>query len=265
MSQLPSPGTLLSIPSYGSWRKHQDTAFCEVMDWYSSNLRYMGLSAATGSGKSLIALLTAKMTGARTVILTATKGLQEQYSQVGAQLGLVSVKGQNNFMCQLVPGLRADEGPCQESLNCEYRSNGCRYREQLNKALGSSLIVTNYSYYLAQTQFSSGLGDIDLLIADEAHLAFSAVENFMQIHLSRQETESLVSNFPVVNRTGHSGKHGRQPTSIPSPKPQRTWKRRSSQHVRMVILYRPPSPVFYVLTEPQLIISRLCQPHPASG
>jgi Rad3-related DNA helicase len=195
-NQLPSPSVLLGIPSYGSWRVNQDTAFQTVMDWYSSDLRYLGLSAATGSGKSLIALLTAKMTGARTIILTATKGLQEQYSLVGSQLGLVSVKGQNNFTCQLVPGLRADEGPCHEGLACEYRTNGCRYREQLNKALSSQLIVTNYSYYLAQTKFSSGLGDVDLLIADEAHLAFQAVENFLQIHLSRQETESLGLEFP---------------------------------------------------------------------
>ena len=195
-NQLPSPSVLLGIPNYDKWRTNQDIAFQAIMDWYSSDKRYIGMSMPTGSGKTICALLTAKMTGARAVILTATKGLQDQYLFTGQQLGMVSVKGQNNFMCQLVPGLRADEGPCKEGLNCEYRVSGCRYREQLNKALGSSLIVTNYSYYLAQTQFSSGLGDISLCIADEAHLAFSAVENFMQIHLSRQETESLGLEFP---------------------------------------------------------------------
>ena len=104
--QLPSPSVLLGIPNFSSWRPNQDRAFETIMDWASSNQRYLGLSASTGSGKSVLALLAAKMTGARTVILTATKGLQEQYAGVGGQLGLVSVKGQNNFSCQLVPGLR---------------------------------------------------------------------------------------------------------------------------------------------------------------
>ena len=124
-NQLPSPSVLLGIPNYDKWRTNQDIAFQAIMDWYSSDKRYIGMSMPTGSGKTICALLTAKMTGARTVILTATKGLQDQYLFTGQQLGMVSVKGQNNFMCQLVPGLRADEGPCKEGLNCEYRVSGC--------------------------------------------------------------------------------------------------------------------------------------------
>ena len=89
--QLPPPGVLLGIPNYDKWRTNQDVAFQAIMDWYSSDKRYIGMSMPTGSGKTICALLAAKMTDVRTVILTATKGLQEQYLFTGQQLGMVSV------------------------------------------------------------------------------------------------------------------------------------------------------------------------------
>lgn len=194
---LPSPSALLGIHGYDFWYPGQEQAFSKIMDWYNSPDRFLGTAIPTGGGKSVDAVLLAILTGVRTVIVTATKGLQSQYIAFASQLGGANVTGQNNFTCALVPSLRADEGPCHDGLPCSVKEH-CAYRLQLARALESQIIVTNYAYYLAQTNFSSGLGDIQLLILDESHTAgaFSAMENFLTIHLSRMDVESMGVEFP---------------------------------------------------------------------
>jgi len=192
---LPSPTQLLGIPGLDDWYPGQEKSFRDILGWHRGSSRFLGVAVPTGGGKSALALLVAKMTGARTVIVTATKGLQEQYIRTARTIGGVNVVGQNNFACNLVPTLRADEGPCHDGLPCPVRE-ACRYRVQLNMATHSPIVITNYAYYLAQTNFSAGLGDIDLIVLDEAHMAFSAMENFLTIYLSRLDIEPMGILFP---------------------------------------------------------------------
>ncbi len=201
---LPSPSQLLGInPTlFPTWYKGQDKACSDIMSWFYSPQRFLGLSAATGTGKTTLALLAAKLSGTRTIILTATKGLQEQYMKSAAHLGAVLVKGQNNFKCTLVPSLRADEAPCHEGMSCPHpRAGTCAYRAQLQAALSADIVITNYAYYLAQTNFSAGLGEFGLLILDEGHLAFTSLESFLTIYLPKMETENqgiTFPNFPIA-------------------------------------------------------------------
>lgn len=188
---LPTPAQLLGLPKFESWNKGQEDTFKKLIDWFYSPSRFCGMAASTGVGKSLSALLLARMTGTRTVILTATKGLQSQYLKDSVAIGARNVSGQNNFPCPLVPGIRADEGPCHEGLSCEYRQSRCPYQIQLQQALASKLVITNYAYYLAQTRFSSGLGEIGLLICDEGHDVFGALENHLTTYLSRVDVEPM--------------------------------------------------------------------------
>lgn len=192
-----SPSELLNVPRFSSWYPGQDEVFQRVLSWYRGPHRFLGLSAPAGSGKSLIAILAAKSSGVRTCILTATKGLQDQYMRDVAVVGGVNVKGRNNFPCVLVRGLTADDGPCHAGQPCSYRGGGCPYYDQLARALSSGLVVTNYAYYLAQTNFSTGLGDFGLLVLDEATLVFGALENHLGIELSRTSVELLGLSFPI--------------------------------------------------------------------
>jgi len=160
---LPSPSQLLGAGNFPSWYPGQEELLEQSLDWYYSPARFLGLSVSTGSGKSLSSLLLAKLSEARTVVLTATKGLQQQYLDIAKNVEGMVVKGQNNFPCILVNNLTADEGPCHDGLPCAVREQ-CPYRVQLKKALDSNLVITNYAYWLAQTNFSSGLGEFGLMI-----------------------------------------------------------------------------------------------------
>ena len=193
---LPSPGQLLCTPDvYPFWYPGQEKLLEQSLDWFYSPARFLGLSVSTGSGKSLSSLLLAKLSGARTVVLTATKGLQSQYLDMAKDVDGVVVKGQNNFPCILVNNITADQGPCHDGIPCALREQ-CPYRVQLKKALDAKLVITNYAYWLAQTNFSSGLGDFGLLVADESHQAFSCMENFLTIFLSKIDIRSIGVDFP---------------------------------------------------------------------
>ena len=205
MTNLPSPNQLLGMPhsKFADWYPGQDGVFKQLMDWLADTdpeARFFCLSIPTGSGKSLSAMLAAKLSGIRTCILTATKGLQEQILSDFRSVGIRNVKGQNNFICSLVPNICCDEGPCHDGISCAVRTT-CPYQIQLAQALQSRLVLTNYAYYLAQNRFSSGIGDFKLLIADEANMAFGALESHLVIHLSRMDIESMGLSFPRSNST----------------------------------------------------------------
>ena len=192
---LPSPSQLLGAGNFSQWYPGQEDLLTQSLDWFYSPARFLGMSIPTGSGKSLSGLLLSKLSEARTVILTATKGLQEQYMRDCQELGAILVKGQNNFPCILVNNLTADEGPCHDGLPCAVREQ-CPYRVQLKKALEAKLVITNYAYWLAQTNFSSGLGDFGLMVCDEGHSCFSAMENYLTIFISKLDIQPIGIDFP---------------------------------------------------------------------
>jgi len=196
---IPSPSRLLNIDNFHDWYPNQEKAVLSVLDWINGDGKFLCLDAPTGSGKSLIAILASKLSGKRTVILTVTKGLQDQVLRDFSCVGVTDVKGQNNFSCLMLPDFRADEGPCHEMLQCPYRENGCIYYQQLNRALAADIVITNYAYYMAQTRFSSGLGRVDLLIMDEAHMAFGAIESHLKISIRNGDTEPFGVRVPRDN------------------------------------------------------------------
>lgn len=195
---LPPPNLLLGSDNhFNSWYPGQEDAFRSIMSWLSSDVSYMGLSAPTGSGKSALEVLAARMGGRRTVILTATKGLQAQITHDFGDLGIVDMRGQNSFPCRLVLNARCDEGPCHEGMLCALKAKGCHYYDQLRRALEAQIVVTNYAYWLAQTQYTEdGLGEVGLLACDESHMAFSALENHLTVYLEHADLDRIGCAWP---------------------------------------------------------------------
>lgn len=107
----------------------------------------------------------AKLLGARALALTMTNGLLDQYGEFGDML---PVKGMGNYPCRALGNLlKCDAGPCLDGESCPYRENGCDYYDAVRAGAGSSLVRSNYDFWLSHPE--EALGRFDLLICDEAH------------------------------------------------------------------------------------------------
>ncbi len=195
---LPPPSSLADLPKFSSWYRGQAELFSYVMTWLSDpTQRFLAVNAPTGSGKSLTEMLAARLSGKRTVVLTATKGLQTQLLRDFGHMAK-DIRGQNNYDCHYDPDdIRGvEDGPCHVGIPCKLRDNGCTYYDALKLFTHNDIGTTNYAYYLAQTTFSDGLGPRDLLVCDEAHLALNALESFKTHRFGRDELEQCGADFP---------------------------------------------------------------------
>jgi len=195
------PSALLGHPKFTSWYPGQEQAFKSILDWLSGPERFLCASMPTGSGKSLESVLAAHLGNRSTIILTVTKGLQAQLNTDFKQVGMKDIRGQNNYQCVAVdPADRyvsVEDGACHSGVHCPYRMGGCLYYDQVGVAKDSRLLVTNYAYYLAQTCYGDGLGKLDLLVCDEAHLAFQALESHLTLLFGNSEIQQLGIPPPI--------------------------------------------------------------------
>jgi Rad3-related DNA helicase len=162
-----------------------------ALDVASDGKRFSLVSAPTGAGKSLIYASVAKLLGVRALVLTGTKGLQEQLIKDFGAAGLVDVRGHLNYPCAgdrkfardgggmgprglLKPEKgEAGEGVCQGAKDVMTGARDCDYLRAVQRARKSDLVVTNYAYWLMRerTEEPNLLGEFGLLILDEAHTA----------------------------------------------------------------------------------------------
>ncbi len=166
-------------PKFLDWREQQVKAIESTMD---SPHRFICHAMPTGSGKSVMYMGVSLITQGRTIILTSTKGLQDQLTEDFSLCGLVAVKGRNSFDCSM--GGRRTSGviTCEDGLTMGCKDTkrnrndadaadacNCPYLLQYMDALRSRLVVSNYAYWMAINQHDGGLGQFDLMICDEAH------------------------------------------------------------------------------------------------
>lgn len=196
---LPPPSALGMPGEFNSWYPYQDQAvswcldrMAERVDGHPSSRRFLAVSAPTGSGKSILAALVGHLTGSRTVILTATKGLQDQYRDtIGECLGAMDIRGQNAYICTLDGEMSVDDAPCHAGFACPMRGDlSCPYFAALNAVRNPAtrLIITNYACWMALCEHSGGLGKVDLLVLDEAHRAYDQLSSYLTIDIAESET-----------------------------------------------------------------------------
>lgn len=171
--------------------------------------RFQGLCIPPGGGKSGIALAIPQLTGWRTLIYTATRGLEDQYMRTGREFEIANVRGKQNYGCYEFEKSRPDLGVmCDDGsrMGCSMvRGNGCQYEETRNFARRSQVVLTNYAFGL--TVHSKGQGlmlpadkggrPFDCLILDEAHLAPNIVRSFLGVLITEKECRELVGAEPV--------------------------------------------------------------------
>lgn len=161
-----------------------------------SDKRFVVLGLMTGTGKSLIAAAAALFTNRRTVILTHTKGLQQQYVDDLSSSGLVDIRGRANYECP-----HADN--CRDGMEIGCTMRGiCTYNIQKAKVINSQLVISNYAYWFAVNALGSGLngldidedtgqitGGVDMLVLDEGHYAPTALSDFLGFTIFDKDIE----------------------------------------------------------------------------
>ena len=192
---LPPPNTI-GLP-FASWRPGQADAIRRAL---TAPTLYVAIVAPTGSGKSAMACAIALLADMASALLTATKGLQDQYQALKVA---PDMRGAHNYACVAARDRFAhdfpdrqhvgcDEGPCMVGAHCELRrATGCHYFDALAEAASAAIVTTNYAYWLSGAP--DRLGSRPLLILDEAHSAPEAVLDARTLDIFR----SAVGSFPT--------------------------------------------------------------------
>jgi Rad3-related DNA helicase len=186
--------TDLGFPAkFSQWRPGQYEAVMQALD---APQRFVAMNLPTGTGKSLSAMACSVLYGKRSVTLTSTKELQVQYS---SDFDITDFRGRQNYDC-LNRGNCADGrlSGCPHSVksstvgNPEDDSPGdCPYSIARREFLNSQTSVSNYACYFANVIHGEGMGDIDLLILDEAHNAIEELSSALAITLDHHTYETI--------------------------------------------------------------------------
>lgn len=175
----------LDLP-FDDWRPGQRLAIRRAT---TAKTPIVVIQSPTGSGKSTIATGILQHADQRGFILTATKGLEDQYSRIFDFL--FDVRGMSNYRClaarnefakmfaRVKSTVMCDSGPCRNGYHCSLKESGCSYFDAVRQAQSTQRGLTNYAYWLAMRRYGRGLGATDYLICDEAH---SLPEELMSVN-----------------------------------------------------------------------------------
>lgn len=189
---------------YTAWRTGQQLA---IRTAQYPKTPHVVIQAPTGSGKSLIAAALTRMDERRRVILTATKGLMDQYG--GLFPFLYDIRGMSNYECLAARDefrktfalrrgpVMCDDGPCHGGARCTLKDNGCLYFDRYRSALGHRTPLTNYAFWLAIRRYGKGLGIADP-ICDEAHALPEQLMSACGLDIAK----SLFTSPPPTTRAG---------------------------------------------------------------
>ena len=190
------------------FREGQIETITQIIESYKNGKKYVILSAPTGSGKSIIAMIVSYIFNKikkQSYILTSELTLQRQYDYdiTKYKLPYVSLEGRDNYICtenyeKVTQGycyiyrLNRNELPCKHT---------CPYFSVKQKALLADTSILNYSYWLTQTdQFKmdydpkAGFVERDLVICDEAHVVMDVLRNRYSLSLN----ETFLKNVDFV-------------------------------------------------------------------
>lgn len=177
-----------------TFRQNQKEVICEIIYAFFNNKDNFVLQAPTGSGKSIIALLTADVLqhyfNLKGYILVSDLGLLRQYGRdINKSFSDFSIlEGQNNYICD-ENGMSFNMGFCKINGYNSYQmiesnfdcAKTCPYIKARNDAINSNVILMTYQGWFTQRNYVAELMGADttsllypftqrdFIICDEAH------------------------------------------------------------------------------------------------
>ena len=194
---------------YKEIRDQQQEAIDFALDSITGGKKFVIIEAGTGVGKSAIGLTISRYVynslasnkdpGA--YFLTTQKILQEQYvSDFGGFSGpMKSIKSSSNYTCNF-----NKKNSCGESLRAlktaekgtpfwKACSFNCVYRKAKESFVSGREGVTNFPYFLAETQYSGKLLPKQVMVIDEAHNIDSELSKFIEITITDKFCQSFLN------------------------------------------------------------------------
>jgi ATP-dependent DNA helicase DinG len=186
-------------------RQAQELGMSLVERMYRNNKKFGIIEAPTGTGKSGIAIAAASH--AKTIptfgnfqqgayILSPQKTLTAQYMKDFAHMGLLELKGKSNYWCSefnvdcdtasLLHRGRDEEGAGDNRSN---PMDCCEYHRFKRAFINCPLGVTNFAYYLNETQYSGQLKNRQMLVLDEGHNTEGQILGFTDTELTQKRSE----------------------------------------------------------------------------
>jgi Rad3-related DNA helicase len=183
-----SPKDLGLPPKFAHWRLGQEQV---ITNMAYPKRRYSVHVVPMGGGKSVCYMAAATLNRGRTLILTSTKGLQDQLGQ-DFKGKVAIVKGQSAYKCKLSGNQYwCNTGSCHWGYECPHRIAGdCYYRQAIAEANRSRIVVTNYSFWMANVP--EVLGPFELLVMDEAHDAVEHLMGTLSIEIRKDEVTGML-------------------------------------------------------------------------
>jgi Rad3-related DNA helicase len=183
---------------YPSLRGSQEEALLQAL---TPGKRFTTLCMPTGSGKSLLAVALAQLSGLRTVILVDTKAQQSQYrDQLGVYLypEMSDLRGKGNYPCRIAPELTFPDAPCHDGYKCVWKDTaGCQWYRAVGEAGNAQIVVMSYAMWLSMpVTLDEEIGSFDLLICDEADTLFDVLESQLAAELGSYEWKALCPTDP---------------------------------------------------------------------
>jgi len=127
--------------------------------------------------------------------------LQDQYQRDFSSI--VSLKSSSNYQCKYHKKntcaesrqlLRTEEKSSKFFKACAY---DCIYKNEKQKFLDSKESVTNFPYFLTESNYSGKITKRQLLVVDEGHNVEAELSRFVEVSVSEHFAKNLLSiNFP---------------------------------------------------------------------
>lgn len=198
---------------------YQKDTILNIFDSFNAGAEIVFCESPFGTGKSVIAKTLANYFK-KSYILTASRGLQEQYTKKYPDIKEMS--GSNNSPCLIEPKKTKAKAKCTiEKEQCEHKpkrigdgfeydfDNLCLYWQRKVDAISSHISVHNYDYLITELKFvgdfryprsnSTDLKDLSIGIFDEAHNIGMKILHHYDITLSSQFLLSCGIPFPVCD------------------------------------------------------------------
>lgn len=180
------------------FRQHQEEAINFIME---SEKRFCVVEAATGSGKTLLAMTAGAMSGNLTYMVHS-KVLQHQVTTDFPEAR--SLFGRGNYPCMLNPDLNCDSCVHTKNSPCLLKkSHGCVYENNKAATLKHNLKILNFDYFLSEANYVGKFSNAPFMIIDEADNLENALINFISLTFTDYGFEKLGLTGPA-RRTAKS-------------------------------------------------------------